>query len=133
MHPRDGGDHPPHARHNPNSDIVIIYFVNPEMLETWQAGQVPLPVAAHDEVARHYGIPTINLAKEVADRITAGTFTWQEYGGTHPAPAGNALCAEMIDRLMSIAWAKPLADNAVAVCRTRSPSRLTSRATPMAD
>jgi lysophospholipase L1-like esterase len=102
-------------RHNPNSDIIIVYFVNPEMLETWQAGEVPLSVSAHDEVARHYAVPTINLAKEVADRISAGTFTWKEYGGTHPAPAGNALCAEMIDRLMSIAWARPLADNARTV------------------
>lgn len=99
-------------RHNPHSDIVIVYFVNPEMLDTWQAGQVPLPVSAHDEVANHYAIPTINLAREVADRITAGTFTWQEYGGTHPGPAGNALCAQMIDRLMSTAWDRPLSDEA---------------------
>lgn len=101
-------------RHNPKADIVIVYFINPEMLETWQAGRVPLSVAAHDEVAKHYAIPTINLAREVADRISAGTFTWEQYGGTHPGPAGNALCAEMIDRLMSIAWTGPLPDGARA-------------------
>jgi lysophospholipase L1-like esterase len=105
-----------HVRsHNPSSDIVIVYFVNPEMLETWQAGEAPLSAAAHDEVARHYAIPTINLAKEVADRIDAGTFTWEEYGGTHPGPAGNALCAAMIDRLMAMAWGRPLGDEARAV------------------
>jgi lysophospholipase L1-like esterase len=98
-----------HTRlHNPYSDIVITYFVNPDMLATWQAGQVPLSVSAHREVAEHYQIPTINLAKEVADRITAGTLTWQQYGGTHPKPLGNGICASMIDHLMSLAWTEPL-------------------------
>lgn len=98
-----------HTRlHNPYSDIVITYFVNPDMLATWQAGQTPLSVAAHREVAAYYQVPTINLAKEVADRITAGRLTWEQFGGTHPKPLGNALCAAMIDRLLSQAWAEPL-------------------------
>jgi lysophospholipase L1-like esterase len=98
-----------HTRlHNPNADIVIIYFVNPPMLETWQSGNVPLSVAAHGEVARHYQIPTINLAKEVADQITADTLTWKTFGGTHPKVPGNTLCANMIDRLMSLSWDHPI-------------------------
>jgi len=102
-----------HTRlYNPNADIVIVYFVNPEMLETWQAGKTPLSVAAHRQVAEYYKIPTINLAKQVADRITAGSLTWQKYGGTHPKPEGNAICASMIDRMMSIAWTKPLPEDA---------------------
>jgi len=99
-----------HTRlHNPNADIVITYFVNPEMLETWQSGKVPLSVSAHREVADYYRIPTINLAKEIADRITAGKLTWKQFGGTHPKPQGNEICASMIDRMMSEAWAQPLA------------------------
>ncbi len=98
-----------HARrHNPKMDIVITFFVNPSMLATIQADKTPLSADAHENVARHYGIATINLANEVADRIAAGTLTWQQFGGTHPAPAGNAICAGMIDRLMSEAWSKPL-------------------------
>ena len=99
-------------RHNPNADIVITYFVNPEMLETWQSGKVPLSVDAHREVAEYYRIPTINLAKETADRITAGKLTWKEFGGTHPKPLGNEICASMIDRMMSKAWAHPLPSDA---------------------
>jgi len=102
-----------HTRlHNPCSDIVITYFVNPEMLEIWQAGKVPLSVDAHREVAEYYQVPTINLAKEVADRITAGTLTWEQFGGTHPKPEGNAICAAMIDRLMWKVWAQPLPGDA---------------------
>lgn len=98
-----------HTRlHNPNADIVITYFVNPSMLKTWQAGKVPLSVAAHDQVAKYYKIPTINLAKEVAEQISDGNLTWQQFGGTHPKPYGNQICAAMIDRLMSSAWKDPL-------------------------
>jgi len=99
-------------RSHPAMDIVIVYFVNPGMLETIQAGKTPLPVAAHEEVARHYGVSSIYLAREVAERIAAGALTWKEFGGTHPAPEGNAICAGMIDRLMGRAWAQPLAVDA---------------------
>lgn len=98
-----------HTRlHNPNADIVTTYFVNPEMLETWQSGKIPLSVGAHREVAEYYRIPTINLAKEVADRIMAGKLTWGQFGGTHPKPLGNGICASMIDRMMSRAWTQRL-------------------------
>jgi hypothetical protein len=102
-----------HARrHHPSADIVIVYFINPGMLETWQSGQTPLPVRAHDEVAGHYGIATINLAKETAEQIKVGTLTWKQFGGTHPGPIGNGLCASMIDRLMAMAWGESISMDA---------------------
>jgi len=94
--------------HNPNADIVITYFVNPEMLATWQSGKIPLSVAAHRKVAEYYQVTTINLAKEIADRITAGNLTWKQFGGTHPSPQGNRICASMIDRMMSKARTQSL-------------------------
>ncbi len=94
-------------RHNPKMDIVITHFVNPEMLATIQSGQAPLTIGAHEEVAARYGICTINLAKEVADQIAAGRLTWKDFGGTHPAPRGNAICAGMIDELMERSWPAP--------------------------
>ncbi|MFG0262536.1 MAG: SGNH/GDSL hydrolase family protein, partial [Novipirellula sp. JB048] len=102
-----------HARANhPKMDIVITFFVNESMLETLQQGETPLTIQAHTAVAEHYEIPTIGLAREVAERITAGELTWQRYGGVHPAPHGNAIAAEMIDALMSQAWSSPLAADA---------------------
>jgi len=100
-------------QHNPHADVVITYFVNPDMLETIQSGKTPTSIDGHDAVARHYGVSTIHLAKEVADRIAAGTLTWEQFGGTHPAPAGNAVCAGMIDQLMSAAWKDPLPNDAM--------------------
>jgi lysophospholipase L1-like esterase/pimeloyl-ACP methyl ester carboxylesterase len=85
-------------RHNPNMDIVITHFVNPGMLAQLQAGKTPLSMRAHGDVARHYNVSTIHLAKEVAEQITAGKITWQQFGGTHPKPFGNQICADMIDQ-----------------------------------
>jgi len=102
-------------RHNPKMDIVITCFVNPGMIDTYRAGQVPLSIAAHEEVARHYGISAIHLAKEVTERITAGELTWKKFGGVHPAPLGNAICAGMIDALLGRAWNAPLATGAALI------------------
>jgi lysophospholipase L1-like esterase len=102
-----------HARQiNPNIDIVVTFFVNEGMLKTLQSGQTPLTIEAHETVAKHYEVSTINLAKEAAEEITAGKLTWKQYGGVHPAPYGNAIGARMIDELFSRAWAAPLAADA---------------------
>ncbi len=99
-------------RLNPMIDLVVVYFVNPDMLEMLRKGREPLPMAAHEEVLKHYGVSTIHLAREVAQRIDAGTLTWKEFGGTHPKPPGNAICAEMISKLLSAKWKNPLPPDA---------------------
>ena len=99
-------------RHNPGADIVITHFVNPGMLTQLQAGNTPLSMRAHGDVASHYGVSTIHLAKEVAEQIGSGTLSWQEFGGTHPKPAGNRICADMIDQLLDSAWSEMLPDDA---------------------
>ena len=102
-----------HGRtYNPNMDIVITYFVNPGMVKTINAGKNPIPMAGHKKVAEHYSISTIDLAREVAEQIKGGTFTWRQFGGTHPSKTGNAMCTRMIEKLLDKAWAKPLADDA---------------------
>jgi len=102
-----------HGRtYNPNMDIVITYFVNPGMVKTINAGKNPIPMTGHKKVAEHYSISTIDLAREVAEQIKGKTFTWKQFGGTHPSKTGNAMCTKMIEKLLDKAWAKPLADDA---------------------
>jgi lysophospholipase L1-like esterase len=99
-------------RHNPRAEIVIVYFVNPPMLEQIQQGTTPIPIASHERVAQHYSISSINLAREVAHRIERGMLTWGEYGGTHPSPAGNAIPALMISEMLARAWQGGLPETA---------------------
>jgi lysophospholipase L1-like esterase len=108
-----------HARRaNPNIDIVVSYFVNPEMLQTLTDGHVPLPIEAHEAVADYYTVSSVDVAKEVADEIAAGALTWERYGGTHPGPAGHELCARMIDALFDHAWQTPLPPKAAPRAHT---------------
>lgn len=108
--------------HSPHAELVFTYFVNPGMLEKLQAGEVPTSIAAHQKVAKHYGITTIHLAQEVADRIDGGTLTWKEYGGVHPAPAGNRIPASMISKTLNTYWSEPLSKDAKLVeCRLPEP------------
>lgn len=95
-------------KHNPNADIVMTFFVNESSMEKYNKGETPLPVAAHTAVAEHYQISTINLAKEVTTRIAAGEFDWKKFGGVHPAPFGNQIAADMIEKLFNQKWKEPL-------------------------
>lgn len=104
-------------RHNPNMDIVVTYFVNPGMLKTLQAGKTPLTMDSHEEVTNHYAVSRIHLAREVAQRITAGSLTWKVFGGTHPKPPGNRICADMIKAMLDTAWSKPLPEASQMVHR----------------
>jgi lysophospholipase L1-like esterase len=105
-------------KHNPNMDIVVTFFVNLDMLEMLQKNKPPVSMASHTEVLEHYNVSTIHLAREAADRITAGSLTWKEYGGTHPKPPGNRIGADMIVRLLDDAWAKPLDQSAKLTAHT---------------
>ena len=92
---------------NPKLDIVVTFFVNDPMLKQLNDGQTPLTSRAHDVVARHYGVATVDLAREVAQRIAAGSLTWKEYGGTHPIEAGNRVAADLIEDLLRTSWSVP--------------------------
>jgi sialidase-1 len=97
-----------HVRNeNPATDIVFMHFVDPQKMETYRSGQVPEVIQNHEKVAVHYNIPTINLAKEVTDRIDAGEFTWDDdFKNLHPSPFGQ----EVYFRSMKVFLEKALAD-----------------------
>ncbi|MFP6703581.1 MAG: SGNH/GDSL hydrolase family protein, partial [Planctomycetaceae bacterium] len=109
-------------RHNPNADMVITHFVSPRLLAQLQAGRTPVSIRAHDDLASHYQVSTIHLAKEIAEQITAGKITWRQFGGTHPGPFGNRICADMIERLLGKAWSEPL-ENAAPLLAHAMPDR----------
>ncbi|QDS94637.1 Carboxylesterase NlhH [Roseimaritima multifibrata] len=95
----------------PQLDMVVTHFVNPPMLQKLQNGETPTSSGAHERVAAHYGVASIDLAREVAERITAGSLTWEAYGGTHPKDPGNRLAADMIKDLFDATWSSPIADH----------------------
>ena len=88
-------------RVNPKTDIVIMHFVDPDKMETYRRGSIPEVIANHEKVARHYDIPSINLAKEVTDRIDNHEFTWEDdFKDLHPSPFGQGIYANSIIRFL---------------------------------
>ncbi len=95
-----------HARTaNPATDIVIMYFVDPDKMESYRQGQIPEVIENHEKVAEHYNIPTINLALEVTERIDAGEFNWEDdFRDLHPSPFGQGVYASSIIAFLDRAW-----------------------------
>ena len=90
---------------NPNIDIVLLHFVDPGKIEQINRGEVPAVISNHEKVAERYQLPSINLAREVTERIHAGEFTWaKDFRDLHPSPFGHELYAKSVVRLFDAAW-----------------------------
>lgn len=90
---------------NPAMDIVLLHFADPDKIAQIGRGETPPVVACHERVADWYAIPSIDLAREVSDRIRAGEFTWaRDFRDLHPSAFGNALYARSVGRLFDSAW-----------------------------
>lgn len=95
---------------SPLTDIVQLHFVMEPHMADYRAGHVPDSIAQHERVAAAYGNPSLNLAREVTDRIDAGEFTWAaDFKNLHPSPFGHRLYANSVARLLDAAFAKPVA------------------------
>ncbi len=96
-----------HLRYaNPAADIVMMHFVDPGKMRDYREGRTPEVIVNHNKVAGHYDIPTINLAKEVTDRIDHSEFTWEDdFKNLHPSPFGQGIYAHSMIRLLENAYA----------------------------
>jgi hypothetical protein len=91
---------------NPAIDILMLHFADPGKLESIRLGEQPEVILSHEKVAVHYGVPSVNLAEEVSERIQAGEFDWEaDFKDLHPAPFGHELYARSVARLFDTAWA----------------------------
>ena len=86
---------------------ILVYTLTPEMLEAYKAGKVPEYIKVSEQIADHYKIPSLNLAKYAADKIIAGTISFKDFSadGINPTDAGAKIYAEavakFVDELMT--------------------------------
>jgi len=79
-------------RKNQATDVIVMHFVDPDKMETYNGGKVPEVIENFNRVATHYGTGIINLAEEVTHRINNGEFTWEEdFINLHPSPFGQSV------------------------------------------
>ncbi len=95
-----------HAKNaNPLCNVVIMHFVDPGKMEDYRNGKVPVVIQLHEKVAKHYNISTINLAKEVTERIDAGEFDWEnDFINLHPSSFGQSIYFHSIKTFLETAW-----------------------------
>lgn len=92
-------------RSNPQMDIVLMHFVDPEKLIDYQHGVIPSEIQNHERVAEHYQVNSIHLAKEVYERIKNKEFTWaDDFKDLHPSPFGQEVYFQSIKTFLNTAF-----------------------------
>jgi len=107
---------------NPNANIVLMAFTDPDKMADYHAGKIPVEVQVHAAIAKKYGLPFINLAKEITDRIDAKEFTWKDdFKDLHPSPFGQQLYFNSIKQLLDGEFKKPVPEFIETVMQQREP------------
>jgi lysophospholipase L1-like esterase len=77
---------------------ILVYTLTPEMLHAYKAGQTPEYIKVCEQIAEHYGVPSLNLAKYAADKIIAGAISFEAFSadGINPTDAGAKVYAEAV-------------------------------------
>jgi sialidase-1 len=92
---------------NPQMDIIMMSFVDPDKIRDYNNGKTPLQIKNHELIAGHYGLPSINLAKEVSDKLNNHEFSWQyDFKNLHPAIYGQELYFASIKSLLNTCFDK---------------------------
>ncbi|MBD2867154.1 SGNH/GDSL hydrolase family protein [Paenibacillus arenilitoris] len=83
-------------RINPEIDLCFVYLANRPGAERYAAtGEPQASVAHHEEVAEHYGIPSVHIGERIYRLLQAGGLRWEELSGdnVHPNDLGHSLYA----------------------------------------
>lgn len=101
-------------RANPTCDLVIMDLVDPGKMDDYRAGKVPEVIQLYETIAKHYNISTINLAKEVTERIDAGEFDWEhDFKNLHPSPFGQNIYFQSIKAFLENEFSKNYTDEKI--------------------
>ncbi|MCC5847648.1 MAG: SGNH/GDSL hydrolase family protein [Verrucomicrobia bacterium] len=75
---------------NPETDLAFFYTLSRGHLDSYRNGELPRAAGFHEQVAIHYGIPTIGLAHAVAAKLEAGEIEWSAFANdaVHPHAGG---------------------------------------------
>ncbi|MCD9021667.1 SGNH/GDSL hydrolase family protein [Cohnella silvisoli] len=87
-------------RESPHTDICFVYTAADKNLSEG----LPFNIAVHEEVASHYGIPSVNFAARIRQRELTGEGDWGELANdrVHPNDAGHALYAEYMREYLQL-------------------------------
>jgi lysophospholipase L1-like esterase len=81
---------------------ILVYTLTPEMLKSYQAGKMPDYIKVSEQIAEHYGIPSLNLARYAAAKIIAGEISSEDFSadGINPTETGAKIYAEAVEKFV---------------------------------
>jgi sialidase-1 len=86
-------------------DMILMEFADPYKNSDYDKGVEPVEILNHERVAAHYQLPSINLAREVHDKIVNHEFEWaKDFKDLHPAMFGQQLYARTIQSLLDACY-----------------------------
>ncbi|MBO9561735.1 MAG: hypothetical protein J7621_03140 [Niastella sp.] len=101
-------------RSNSSMNIIMMSFADPDKTKDYDNNHIPAEIVNHEMVAAHYGLPSINLAREVHDRMQHGEFSWEkDFKDLHPSPFGQQLYFASIRELLQRCFAQAAQASAV--------------------
>jgi lysophospholipase L1-like esterase len=101
------------TRYRNTHSRILLYTLTPEMLADYRAGKTPEYIQVCEQIAEHYGVPTLNLAKYAADKIIAGDISFEDFSadGINPTDAGAKIYAEAVNAFVdALMAAYPIPD-----------------------
>ncbi|MCL1921001.1 MAG: GDSL-type esterase/lipase family protein [Kiritimatiellaeota bacterium] len=80
------------------ADIVFLYTIAKNHLDSYKDGKLPPTVQFHEKVAERYGITSVNMGAFVAKKTLAGELPFEDFAadGVHPTEKGYALYMEAL-------------------------------------
>lgn len=92
---------------------ILVYTLTSEMLQAYKAGKTPEYIRVSEQIAEHYGIPSLNLAQYAAEKIIAGEISFAAFSadGVNPTDAGAKIYAEAVAKFVdALMTANPVPD-----------------------
>ena len=108
----------------PEADVLFLYTPSRTFLNDYRRGQEPESIRLHEKVAAQYGLPSVNLAKFIADKISAGELQEADVflGENVVSDAADALCLAAVKPLFQAGLAA--AKDAPAMAKRAAPTPL---------
>jgi len=98
-------------RSNPYMDIIMMHFADQDKMADYNNDRIPEVIVQHETAAEYYSVSSINLAKEVNNRIINGEFTWRDdFKNLHPSPFGQKIYFRTINHFFDESWKNPAAN-----------------------
>jgi lysophospholipase L1-like esterase len=101
------------TRYRATHSQILVYTLTPEMLQAYTAGKTPEYIRVGEQIAAHYGIPSLNLAQYAAEKIIAGEISFVAFSadGVNPTDAGAKLYADAVAKFVdALLAAHPVPD-----------------------